>query len=99
MNTTLLACKNPKWFTLRRSKIDENGNYVKDENGNDVWEDIVDESGNPVKLINVECQWSHLGDTTQPFQNFIANPDDPEDHGRTLYAALINGDHGTIADE
>ena len=99
MNTTLLACKNPKWFTLRRSKTDENGNYVKDENGNDVWEDIVDESGNPIKLINVECQWSHLGDTTQPFQNFIANPDDPEDHGRALYAALINGDHGTIADE
>ena len=59
----------------------------------------VDESGNPVKLINVECQWSHLGDTSQPFQNFIANPDDPEEHGRALYAALINGDHGTVADE
>ena len=99
MKTTLLACKNPKWFTLKRTKYDDSGNEVKDDSGATVWEDVVDESGNPVKLINVECQWSHLGDESQPFLNFIANPEDPEKHGRDLYAAIINGDYGTIGEE
>ena len=72
---------------------------MKDESGATVYEDAVDENGDKIKLIYVDCQWSHLGDTSQPFQTFIANPDDPEKHGRDLYAALVNGDHGTVADE
>ena len=99
MAITLLAAKDPKWFTLQRSKLDENGDEVKDENGNTEWEDILDENGNPKKLINIQCQWSHLGDESQPFLNFIANPEDPEKHGRDLYAAIINGDYGTIGEE
>ena len=99
MSFTLLACKNPRWFTLQRTKYDESGNEVKDESGATVYEDALDENGDKIKLIYVDCQWSHLGDTSQPFQTFIANPNDPEKHGRDLYAALVNGDHGTIADE
>ena len=99
MSFTLLACKNPRWFTLQRIKRDESGNEVTDESGETIWEDSLDENGDKIKLIYVDCQWSHLGDTSQPFQTFIANPNDPEKHGRDLYAALVNGDHGTIADE
>ena len=39
MSITLLACKNPKWFTLQKTKRDESGNEVKDESGAIIWED------------------------------------------------------------
>lgn len=31
------------------------------------------------------------------FIPFTADPDDPEEHGRTLYAELMDGKHGKIA--
>ena len=55
---------------------------------------------NPIKIIECECKWSHLGTAEQQeFEPFLATSDDPETHGQQLYAALINGDHGSIAAE
>ena len=28
MDTNLLACKNPKWFTVKATKVDENFNLI-----------------------------------------------------------------------
>ena len=99
IETTLIACKNAKWFTAKKWKVDESGKPVLDGSGNEILVDLTDESGNPVKLIHVECQWSHLGDDTQDFLGFVANPADPETHGRNLYADLVAGKYGTVADE
>ena len=83
MSITLVAVRNPKWETRK----DNDGNVINDSDGN------------PVKVINCECQWSHLGDNTQAWLPFTADADDTEQHGKDLYAALVNGDHGTVADE
>tara|TARA_R100001463_G_scaffold129946_1_gene189037 strand:- start:182 stop:433 length:252 start_codon:yes stop_codon:yes gene_type:complete len=83
MSITLIAVRNQKWVTIK----DAEGNVVNDS------------EGNPLKVIDCECQWSHLGDNTQEWLPFSANPNDVEKHGKDLYAALVNGDHGTIADE
>jgi len=83
MSITLVAVRNPKW----KSIIDSEGNPINDS------------EGNPIKVIDCECQWSHLGDNTQDWLPFTANKDDVESHGKNLYNALVNGDHGTIADE
>jgi hypothetical protein len=65
---------------------------VRDNDGNPV----LDDDGNNYKVINCEAQWEHLGDLWMPF---TADKYDPEQHGKDLYAALINGDHGEIAAE
>ena len=83
INTSLIAVRNPKWHTRK----DAEGNVINDS------------EGNPKKVINCECQWTHLGDETQEFYPFTASPEDPEQHGKDLYTALVNGDHGTIAEE
>ena len=71
---------------------------------NPKWVTILDQAGNPIikedgnnyKVVNCEAQWEHLGDMWMPF---TADKYDPEQHGKDLYAALINGDHGEIAAE
>ena len=83
MSITLVAVRNPKWETRK----DNDGNVINDSDGN------------PIKVINCETQWSHLGDNTQAWLPFTAYVHDPEQHGKDLYAALVNGDHGTVADE
>jgi hypothetical protein len=83
MNTTLIGVRNPKWHTPRKA------------NG----EAHVQEDGSNFRVIDCETQWSHLGDNTQEWQPFTANPNDAEQHGKDLYAALVNGDHGAITDE
>ena len=83
MSITLVAVRNPKW----KSIIDSEGNPINDS------------EGNPIKVIDCECQWSHLGDNTQDWLPFTASKDDVESHGKNLYNALVNGDHGTVADE
>jgi|TARA_R100001460_G_scaffold56795_1_gene96533 hypothetical protein len=83
INTSLIAVRNPKWHT--RKDID--GNVLNDADGN------------PLRIIDCECQWSHLGDNTQEWLPFSADSHDSEQHGKDLYAALVNGDHGAIADE
>ena len=83
INTSLIAVRNPKWHTRK----DAEGNVINDS------------EGNPKKVINCECQWTHLGDNTQNWCPFSANKEDVEQHGKDLYAALVNGDHGTIAEE
>ena len=60
---------------------------------------INDSNGNPKKIINCEAKWSHLGNETQDWHPFSANKEDVEQHGKDLYNALVNGDHGAIADE
>ena len=80
MSITLIKVRNPKWFT----KKDDDGKVINDSDGN------------PIRFINCEAQWSHLGERWLPF---TANKDDVEKHGRDLYNALVNGDHGSIADE
>ena len=83
MSITLVAVRNPKWKT------------IKDAGG----DPVNDSEGNPIKVIDCEAQWSHLGDNTQEWIAFTADANDTEQHGKDLYAALVNGDHGTIADE
>jgi len=82
-NTTLIAVRNPKWVS------------IKDDEGNV----LTASDGNPWKVIDCEAQWTHLGDSSQDWLPFCATHLDVEKHGRDLYAALVNGDHGTIADE
>ena len=83
MSINLIAVRNPKWET------------IKDTEGNP----INDSDGNPIRVIDCECQWSHLGDNTQEWLPFTADPNDTEQHGKDLYNALVNGDHEAIADE
>ena len=99
LNTTLLAVRNPKWETLKDYKYDSDGNVVNDSDGNPVEVIINDADGNPKKVIQCEAKWTHLGDSSQDWLPFCANSEDVEKHGRDLYAALVNGDHGAIADE
>ena len=99
MEIKLLACRNPKWVIVKTPEMDENNNVKKDDEGNLILQTVLDENGNPKKVIDVECQWSHLGDETQEFLHFFANPDDTEEHGRNLYQEIIDGKHGDIADE
>ena len=56
MSITLVAVRNPKWETRK----DNDGNVINDSDGN------------PIKVINCETQWSHLGDTTQAWLPFTA---------------------------
>jgi hypothetical protein len=44
-------------------------------------------------MIDCDVKWSHLP-VVWPF---TASPDDPAEHGRALYAALVAGEHGEIA--
>ena len=83
MSITLVAVRKPKWKT------------IKDAGG----DPVNDSEGNPIKVIDCEAQWSHLGDNTQEWIAFTADANDTEQHGKDLYAALVNGDHGTVADE
>jgi len=87
MSITLIAVRNPKWVTVKNQRLDSDGNGVNDSDGN------------PIRVIDCECQWSHLGDNTQPWLLFTANANDVAQHGKDLYNALVNGDHGAIADE
>ena len=98
MSITLIAVRNPKWETLKDFKRDSEGNIVNDADGNPIEEVKKDSDGNPMKLIQCEAQWSHLGDDTQEWLPFAATPGDVEQHGNDLYNALVNGDHGAIAD-
>ncbi len=99
MSITLVAVKNPKWFSVKTVRLDSDGKVVNDSDGNPIMDAVNDSDGNPKKMINCDAKWSHLGDNTQEWLPFSANKDDVEKHGRDLYAALVNGDHGTIADE
>ena len=83
MSITLIAVRNPKWVTVREA----DGSPV------------VQKDGTNLRFIECEAQWSHLGDSSQEWLSFGATPWDVEKHGRDLYAALINGDHGEIAAE
>jgi len=67
---------------------------------NPKWNIIKDEDDNEIsRVIDCECQWSHLGDETQEWLTFTANPNDTEEHGKQLYQDLIDGKHGEIADD
>ena len=99
MTITLVAVRNPQWKTATTFKRDSDGNYVNDSEGEPISEVLKDSDGNPIKVINCECQWSHLGDNTQDWLPFTASADDVEQHGKDLYTALVNGDHGSIAAE
>jgi len=99
MNIILLNIKNPQWKTIKSERLDSDGNVVNDTNGNPIMDVVNDSDGNPVRVINCECQWSHLGDETQEWLTFTANPNDTEEHGKQLYQDLIDGKHGEIADD
>ena len=99
MSITLVAVRNPKWKTIKTERLDSDGNVVNDSDGNPIMDAVNDSGGNPIKVIDCECQWSHLGDNTQDWLLFSADARDTEQHGKDLYAALVNGDHGAIADE
>ena len=99
MNTTLIAVRNPQWKTRKSERLDSDGNVVNDADGNPIIDIVNDSEGNPIKVIDCECQWSHLGDETQEWLPFTADLNDTEQHGKDLYTALVNGDHGAIAEE
>jgi len=99
MGITLIAVRNPQWHTIKAQRVDSDGNVVNDSDGNPIMDVVNDTDGNPVKVIDCECQWSHLGDNTQEWLPFTADLNDVEQHGKDVYAALVNGDHGTIAEE
>jgi len=99
MSINLIAVRNPQWKTIKTERLDDDGNVVNDADGNPIMDIVNDADGNPVRVIDCECQWSHLGDNTQAWLPFSANSNDTQQHGRDLYAALVNGDHGAIAAE
>jgi len=99
MSINLIAVRNPQWKTAKQLQLDDNGNEVLDADGNNILEDVTDAEGNVLKVIDCECQWSHLGDDTQEWLPFTASPDDIEQHGKDLYNAIVAGEHGAIADE
>ena len=98
-DTTLLAVRNPKWKTWKTVKKDGSGNPEVDGSGNIVWVTKKDGSGNDIKGIECEAKWSHLGDSSQDWLPFTAMADDGEQHGKDLYTALVNGDHGAVEAE
>ena len=99
MSITLIATRNPQWKTIKTERLDSDGNIVNDAEGNPIRDTVNDSDGNPIRVIDCECQWSHLGDNTQEWLPFTATSDDAEQHGRDLYNAFVNGEHGAIADE
>ena len=99
INTTLIAVRNPKWLTIKLERYDADGKIVNDAEGKPIMDIVNDSEGNPIKVIECECQWSHLGDETQEWLPFTADLNDTEQHGKDLYTALVNGDHEAIADE
>tara|TARA_R110002012_G_scaffold309892_1_gene517226 strand:- start:658 stop:957 length:300 start_codon:yes stop_codon:yes gene_type:complete len=99
MIITLINVRSPKWKTLTKARVDSDGNTVNDSDGNPIRDTLNDSDGNPIKVVDCECQWSHLGDNTQAWLPFSANKNDVTQHGRDLYNALVNGDHGAIAAE
>jgi|TARA_A100000172_G_scaffold29667_3_gene17618 hypothetical protein len=67
---------------------------------NPKWVTVKNENLEDVQAINVEVKWSHLGTVdNQDFTLFTATSFDSEQHGKDLYAALVNGDYGDIAAE
>ena len=48
INTTLIAVRNPRWYTVKDFKRDENGASVKDESGNHIIVDVLDKNGNTI---------------------------------------------------
>ena len=52
--------------------------------------------------IVLECKFSHyanLGMTENDgYYEFLADPNDAEQHGREIYAKAANGDYGTVGD-
>jgi len=99
MSINLIAVRNPKWQTIKTQRLDSDGNGVKDSDGNPIMDVVNDSDGNPIRVIRCECQWSHLGDNSQAWLLFTANSNDTQQHGRDLYTALVNGDHGAITAE
>ena len=99
MSVNLIATRNPQWKTVKTQRVDDDGNVVNDADGNPIMDNVLDDNGNPMRVIDCECQWSHLGDNTQEWLPFTATSDDAEQHGRDLYNAFVNGEHGAIADE
>lgn len=99
MSITIINARNPRWKTLKTNQVDSDGNEVLDSEGNPIEINLTDSDGNLVKVIDCECQWSHLGDSTQEWLPFSANQNDEELHGQQLYTAFINGDYGSIEAE
>jgi len=99
MSITLIAVRNPKWQTIKTLRKDSDGNVVNDADGNPILDVKNDADGNPIRVIDCECQWSHLGDNTQEWLSFTATATDVEQHGKDLYNAIVAGNHGAIADE
>ena len=99
MSITLLNVRSPKWKTIKTERLDDDGNIVNDSDGNPIMDIVNDADGNPVRVIDCECQWSHLGDDTQEWLPFTATPWDVEQHGKDLYNALVNSEHGEILEE
>ena len=83
MAITIIACRNPQWHTMKDADD----------------KPVIKADGTNLKVINCEAKWSHLGDESQPWCEFTADEFDTMEHGRALYAALINGDYGDIAAE
>jgi len=99
MSITLVAVRNQRWRTLTTERTDSDGATVNDSNGDPIIDVITDENGNPRKAIQCQCQWSHLGDSSQDWLDFTCTSWDTSPHGSALYTALMNGDHGAIAAE
>ena len=96
---TLVGVRNQKWITLMTASLNDDGSLKTDDNGDVILTPKLDDSGNPVKVIECEAQWSHFGDSSQDWLPFTATAEDTMKHGVDLYNALVNGDHGARADE
>lgn len=99
MSITLIDVRNPQWFQLKQDQVDSEGKPVLDSEGNPIEENILDSNGDPLKAIECEAKWSHLGDSTQEWKKFLASPLDTVEQGKQLYEDLKAGKHGTVADE
>ena len=102
-STTLLAIRNPQWYTSKTVAKDSDGNrrsHTVDGVEHTVFAPQKNSDDEYYRWVTADCKWSHLWTVDQQeFEPFLATSDDPETHGQQLYAALVNGDHGTIAAE
>jgi hypothetical protein len=101
MSISLVSVRNPKWKTKTLPRWDENG-AVLNSDGEYIIDVVNDANGDPVKVIECEAIWTtseanvHLPVNWLPF---VADATSSVQHNKDLYAALVNGDHGAIADE
>mgnify|MGYP003109172435 CR=1 FL=1 len=95
MDCVLIDAKNPRYEYLVEPALESDGTLKKDSNGNNILYYEKDDSGNRAKGLVIDAKWQHVEELG--YTPFHATSYDNEQHGKDLYAAIMNGDYGAIA--